>query len=269
MPKNVARCDRVVCQSGSFFGKMRDITFSTKGSQGMATLIPALGSCVSRMTSGERRVAERLEQKLDDDYLLWYDVAVGPKHQHPDFVVMHPRRGILILEVKDFKLSTLISADKQTWEIHGDAGPKTIASPIEQARQYAHQVVKAMERDPQLVQGEGPYQGKLAFPWTYGVVLPNISRAQFERAELGQAMDGHRVICQDEMLESVDAEELQSRLWDMFPYMRGGVMSLPQMDRVRWIMFPEVRVPVTDQLFDDTDEEADLPSIMRGMDLQQ
>ncbi len=34
----------------------------------MATLIPALGACVSRMTSGERRLAERLEQKLDDDY---------------------------------------------------------------------------------------------------------------------------------------------------------------------------------------------------------
>jgi hypothetical protein len=30
------------------------------------------------MTSGERRVAERLEQKLDDDYLLWYDVPMGP-----------------------------------------------------------------------------------------------------------------------------------------------------------------------------------------------
>ena len=37
----------------------------------MATLIPALGTCVSRMTSGERRLAERLEQKLEDDYLLW------------------------------------------------------------------------------------------------------------------------------------------------------------------------------------------------------
>ena len=35
----------------------------------MATLIPAIDSCVSRMTSGERRLAERLEQKLDDDYL--------------------------------------------------------------------------------------------------------------------------------------------------------------------------------------------------------
>jgi len=42
----------------------------------MATLIPALGACVSRMTSGEKRLAERLEQKLDD-YLLCDDVAIS------------------------------------------------------------------------------------------------------------------------------------------------------------------------------------------------
>lgn len=235
----------------------------------MATLIPALGACVSRMTPGERRTAERLEDKLDADYLLWYDVAVGPKHQHPDFVVMHPRRGILILEVKDFRLPTLIQANKQTWDIHGDHGPKTIPNPLEQARQYAHQVVHALERDPQLVQPEGRHQGKLAFPWSYGVVLPNITRTQFDKAELAHAIEPHRVICQDEMGEQVEPEALQSRLWDMFPFMMGGVMSLPQMDRVRWIMFPEVRVQVTGELFDDSDEAADLPSIMRVMDLQQ
>jgi len=235
----------------------------------MATLIPALGSCVSRMTPGERRTAERLEQKLDADYLLWYDVAVGPRHQHPDFVVMHPRRGILILEVKDFRLGTLIRADKQTWDIHGDQGPKTIPSPLEQARQYAHQVVKALERDPQLIQSAGRHQGKLAFPWSYGVVLPNITRAQFDKAELGHAIEPHRVICQDEMGEQVEPEALQSRLWDMFPFMTGGVMSLPQMSRVRWIMFPEVRVQVSGELFDDSDETATLPDIMRVMDIQQ
>ena len=221
------------------------------------------------MTSGERRTAERLEDKLDADYLLWYDVAVGPRHQHPDFVVMHPRRGILILEVKDFRLSTLIQANKQTWDIHGELGPKTIPNPLEQARQYAHQVVNALERDPQLVQPEGRHQGKLAFPWSYGVVLPNITRAQFDKAELARAIEPHRVICQDEMGEHVDPEALQSRLWDMFPFMMGGVMSLPQMDRVRWIMFPEVRVQVQDKLFDDNDEAAELPSIMRVMDIQQ
>ena len=73
----------------------------------MATMIPALGSCAGRMTSGERRLAERLEQKLDEDYLLWYDVPVGPKQPHPDFVAIHPRRGLLILETKDWRLDTI------------------------------------------------------------------------------------------------------------------------------------------------------------------
>ncbi len=235
----------------------------------MATLIPALGACVSRMTSGERRLAERLESKLDDDYLLWYDVPMGPKNAHPDFCVMHPRRGILILEVKDWRLGTIQQADKQTWTIVPDGVPKAVINPLEQARQYAHQVVSTLERDPQLVQPDGAHKGKLAFPWSYGVVLTNITRKQFEAAELQHAIEPQRVLCQDEMLEAVDAEGLQSRLWDMFPFMILGVMSLPQLDRVRWIMFPEVRVPTQGALFADSEGDAELPGIMRVMDLQQ
>jgi hypothetical protein len=235
----------------------------------MATLIPSMGMCVSRMTGGEKRLAERLEQKLDDDYLLWYDVPIGPKNSHPDFVVMHPRRGILVLEVKDWRLATIKQADKQTWQIIPDGVPKSVINPLEQSRQYAHQVIDALERDKQLVQTEGKYLGKLAFPWSYGVVFSNITRKQFDDAELHQAIEPHRVICQDEMLEAVGAEELQSRLWDMFPFMMRGVMSLPQLERVRWIMFPEVRVQTTGDLFDDSDLEAELPDIMRVMDIQQ
>ncbi len=235
----------------------------------MATLIPALSSCVGRMTSGERRTAERLEEKLDDDYLLWYDVAVGPKSLHPDFVILHPRRGILILEVKDYRLSSIIQVDKQNWCIHGDLGPKTVINPLEQARQYAHQVVAALERDPHLVHSDGPQKGRLIFPWGYGVVLPNISREQFNKAGLNHAIEPRRVICQDEIGKEVDPERLQSQLWDMFPYRMRGVLSVPQIDRVRWIMFPDVRVPVNGQLFDSTDEMAEWPDIMRVMDLQQ
>ncbi len=56
----------------------------------MATLIPSLNSCLARMTNGEKRFARRLEAKLEDDYLLWYDVPVGPKRLHPDFIILHP-----------------------------------------------------------------------------------------------------------------------------------------------------------------------------------
>jgi len=235
----------------------------------MTTLLPSLTTCVARMTAGERRTAERLEQKLDDDYLVWYDVPVGPKHVHPDFVILHPLRGLLILEVKDWRLETLRTASKQSWEILAQGVPKVVPNPIEQARHYAHQVVDALARDPQLINAEG----KLAFPWSYGVVLTHITRKQFEAAELYFAIEPHRVVCSDEMTATVEAEAFQSRLWGMFPFLMRGVLSLPQIDRVRWILFPEVRVNTQIGLFPADEPEGAggdaVRDIVRVMDLQQ
>ena len=235
----------------------------------MATLIPALASCASRMTSGERILATRLEQQLDDDYLLWYDVPVGPKQSHPDFVLLHPRRGLLILETKDWKLDTLRHATRQTFEILSHGRPTAVPNPLAQARQGAIQVVDALQRDAQLVHPGGPHQGKLAFPWGYGVVFTRITRRQFEDAGLGEAIEPRFVICSDEMPETADPEAFQQRLWHMFPHAFASVMTLPQLDRVRWIMFPEVRVQTQAALFDDQDADAELPDIMQVMDLHQ
>ena len=105
----------------------------------MAVLIPALGSCAGRMTSGEKRLAERLQQKLEDDYLLWWDVPIGPKQTRPDFVVLHPRRGALILETKDWHLETIRKATREYFEIldSGTGQPKVVMSPLQQARHCA------------------------------------------------------------------------------------------------------------------------------------
>lgn len=238
------------------------------GHKKMAILIPAMGAC-SFDSTGERRLAERLEQKLDADYLLWHNVPIGPKQTHPDFVLLHPRRGLLILETKDWRLETIQQATKQQWTLLVNGRPKVLINPLAQARHCAIQVVNALERDAQLVQPAGAHQGKLAFPWSHGVVFTRITRKQFEAAGLGEAIEPHYVICKDEMEESADAEEFQQRLWNMFPHAFGGAMSLPQLDRARWIMFPQVRVQTQGALFDDSDSDAELPSIMQVMDLQQ
>lgn len=237
----------------------------------MAVLIPAFGSCAGRMTSGEKRLAERLQQKLEDDYWLWWDVPIGPKQTRPDFVVVHPRRGALILETKDWHLETIRSATRERFEILADGQLKVVMNPLQQARHCAIQVINALERDSQLVQADGPHQGKLAFPWGHGVVFTRITRKQFDAAGLGDALPAHLVICQDEMTEAVDAEAFQQRLWNMFPHSFGRSITLPQLDRIRWILFPEVRVPQQQNLFGDEAQadEDDLPDIMRVMDWQQ
>jgi len=64
----------------------------------MAILIPFYSRCAVHMTSGEKRLAQRLEAKLDDDYLLWYDVPVVPQCLYPDFILLHPSRGLFVLD---------------------------------------------------------------------------------------------------------------------------------------------------------------------------
>lgn len=237
----------------------------------MATLIPSYSTCVSRMTSGEKRFAQRLEAKLEDDYLCWYDVAIGPAVRHPDFVVLHPRRGLIILEVKDWKLENIQKITRTDVTLLNNSGAVHKPNPLEQARQYTHAVVNALEKDSQLVFSGGRMQGKLVFPWTYGVVLANITRKAFESSGLAEVLEPRRVICQDEMTESVDAEAFQKRFWEMFSVGGFGHLTLPQIDRVRWHMFPEIRLPAKQGgLFDEVEDESiELPDILRVMDLQQ
>lgn len=240
----------------------------------MAQFFPARSTCLPRMTSGERRLGERLEKKLEDDYLCWYDVPVGAKQLHPDYVILHPQRGYLVLEVKDWKLETIQSLDRGVAKLVTSRGLVTEKNPLTQARVYALEVAMMLQRDPALVAAVGsPRAGKLIMPYGWGVVLSNITRKQFDSTNLGEVLEPHRVICQDEMTESVDDGAFQQRLWDMFHVVFPCHLTLPQIDRVRWHMYPEVRVNAEAGQFGLFDEDGgggmDIPDIIRVMDVQQ
>src|SRR6516225_1595969 len=95
----------------------------------MATFLSSPRNAAARATTGELRVAERLEQFLEDDYLCWYDVPVGPRHQHPDFVVLHPGRGILVLEVKDWKIDQIREVTPKSFTMDFGNGHETKVNP--------------------------------------------------------------------------------------------------------------------------------------------
>ena len=227
------------------------------------------------MTAGERRLAQRLIDKLEDDYLCWYDVPVGPKHRHPDFVILSPRRGLLVLEVKDWKLENIHEVNKAWVTLVTEHGMKQKPNPLEQARQYAIAIADLLERDVALRVSDGPHRGKSIVPWGYGVVLTKISRKAFEATDLGAIIHPALVICQDEMTESVEVEAFQRRLWAMFHGTLAHPLTMPQIDRVRWHLFPEVRIIAGQAaLFPEAEQESDraapnIPDLVRVMDLQQ
>jgi hypothetical protein len=240
----------------------------------MATLIPSYGSCAGRMTPGERRLAQRLESKLEDDYLLWYDVPVGPQHLHPDFIILHPQRGIFVLEVKDWRLETIQNVTRDEFAIATPNGTKQVKNPLRQARDYALAICSLLEKDAALVQSSGRYQGKLLCPYAYGVVLPFVTRRMFDsEPALAEVIDPHLVICRDEMTENYDPGYFQERLWAMSHYDFGNTLSSEQIDRVRWHLYPDLRISAKQLSFFD-DEPAEtlqtaIPQILKVMDLQQ
>lgn len=252
----------------------------------MAEIIPGLTRDVlKRMTAGEKRFAQRLKDLLEDDYLCWYDIPIGKQRRYPDFILLHPRWGLLFLEVKDWKPSTLKSISKESVQLLTDNGLKTQPNPFVQVRQYAYQGIKLLEGDPLLQQTAEKYQGKLVAPYACGVVFTNITRRQIESAipdeQRERLLPDHLVIYKDEMTETVDAEAFQKRLWDMFSYQFPEKLSLPQVDRIRWHLFPEVRInaPSQSSLFtEDSEHSVDassesvadkVPDIIRIMDIQQ
>lgn len=237
----------------------------------MAQFFPTRSACRFD-TSGERRLAERLEKKLEDDYLCWFNVPVGPKALQPDFVVLHPQRGFLVLEVKDWKLETIHAMDRSTAQIFVDGQLKSVTNPMMQARVYALEVATALQKDAALKWPPGSRRaGSLIMPYGWGVVLTRITRKQFDSAELADVLDPQSVICQDEMTETVDDEAFQQRLWDMFRHVFPCQLSLPQIDRVRYHLFPEVRVSAQPGQFGlpFADDAGSLPSLIKVMDFQQ
>lgn len=235
----------------------------------MALFFPARSACVFD-SNGERRFAERLDKKLGDDYLCWFNVPVGPKALQPDFMVLHPGRGLLILEVKDWQLESIQSLNRGQVQLKVNGEHVVDKNPLTQARVYALEAAVLLQKDPMLKQTSGPHAGKLVMPYAWGVVLTNITRKMFEAYQLGDAIDADRVICQDEMLDATSPEMFQQRLWNMFYQAFPCQLTPEQIDRVRYHLHPEVRINTESGQFGLLfDQQASTPSLLKVMDLQQ
>ncbi|PHI31510.1 3'-5' exonuclease [Budvicia aquatica] len=243
----------------------------------MAELIPTLNSCTEKMRSGERRLAKRLEASLDNDCLCWYDIPVGQQQRrYPDFIILNPERGLLLLEVKDWRIEHLHNVNKAYVEY----GHITKVNPIEQVRQCSYVVINQLKTDKQLIQQDDRYKGSLCMPYGYGVFFSHITRKQLNNAipidEQANLLPPHLIICSDEITDAVSHESFNQALWALFPYQFKTTITSVQRDRIRWHLFPEIRITHTQADFFQTDETdvgrgsyQSAPDIIRIMDIQQ
>ena len=214
----------------------------------------------STATAGERLLFRTLKEYLPDDYIVYYEPEIHGRR--PDFVVIGPDLGLLVLEVKDYTKNTLFQLNQDEWTLVTASGEQTkTKSPLKQARDNVFHIVDHLKKDKSLVQLEGKYQFQLKFPYGFGTVFTRLYQKDFVENGLYSVIEPDLCLTRDEIdpeKEAFSEENLFEKIINMFivPYRLKEPLTKEDMDTIRYHLFPEVRisaefkqpVPYQDQL---------------------
>lgn len=214
----------------------------------------------STATAGERLLFRTLKEYLPDDYIVYYEPEIHGRR--PDFVVIGPDLGLLVLEVKDYTKNTLFQLNQDEWTLVTSSGEQTkTKSPLKQARDNVFHIVDHLKKDKSLVQLEGKYQFQLKFPYGFGTVFTRLYQKDFVENGLYSVIEPDLCLTRDEIdpeKEAFSEENLFEKIINMFivPYRLKEPLTKEDMDAIRYHLFPEVRisaefkqpVPYQDQL---------------------
>lgn len=211
-------------------------------------------------TAGERLMFHTLKHCLPDDYIVYYEPEIHGRH--PDFVILGPDLGMVVLEVKDYTKNTLFQLNQDEWIIRTSSGVhQTVKSPIKQARDYMYHISNVLKKDKNLIQLEGKYKFNLKFPMGYGAIFTRLYQKDFIQNGLFSILDPNLVLSRDEIdpdNENFSEEIFIEKIINMFvvPFRLQQSLTHEEIQAIRYHLFPEVRisaefkqpVPYQDQL---------------------
>lgn len=217
---------------------------------------------------GERLVMEQLRRCLPDECVVWHDIPVGRLQRQPDFVIFHPERGLLVLEVKHWKPGSIRKANLSRITLQDGNSPH----PMKQAHECVLQAMSPIQRDAQLKQTSGPYEGHCAVPFGWGAVMSRMTEDDAAAAGLQDIFPASHTLFRPDLADSVPPAAFCERLWSLLDKGFAARLSARQQERVRWLIFPEVRVTNWSAAQKAAVEAAGqfaIPDLMQVMDLNQ
>lgn len=201
---------------------------------------------------GERRLFQRL-QDLPDDCIVYYEPVVA--NRYPDFVVIMPDAGLLIIECKGWRTDQLCGGDSHAVTIRADTRSESIhANPIRQAREYRFRLMDLCRTHALgrcLVHADGPQRGRFIFPFGSCVVLSQLTDRHLREHPAGNLrliLPAAQVVDADEFeaWAAFTPSQLQQRLRAFFdPAWPFEPLDATQVNALRAILHPEILMPAT------------------------
>jgi len=235
----------------------------------MAEMVPE--TLPASSTAGEKRVFAVLE-RLPEDCIVYFEQVV--RDRYPDLIVVLPEVGVLVIEVKDWRLAELESVTPDTLTINRRGNSIVVPHPRKQARGYMLRLMDECRKHPQsrdLMREDGRFSGRYAFPFCHIAVLSNINRSQIEREapELMRLFPPDVTITRDELASwsELEPQALLAALKACFdPWWPFPKMTPEQVDILRSVVHPEVviRTTETDLVVLDLRQERNARAIGNG-----
>lgn len=194
----------------------------------MATII---GSLRGDATNGEKIVLDWL-RTLPDDVIVWPELIVGDTY--PDFVVLHPRLGLAVIEVKDWVDLDDVSHDSVTVITRGQQR-RVETNPVQATRRKAFTIVNKLQAERQLLHDFGPHEGKLKLPYVYAVIFPNLTRMFLFR--YNEVLGDYNICCRDDLEQRPAVEVVAGMDWLFQPS-----LTAADVDAIRRVLHPELSI---------------------------
>lgn len=197
-------------------------------------------------TAGERLLFRTLKTYLPDDYIVYYEPEIRGKR--PDFVIIGPDLGMIVLEVKDYTKSTLLQINHDEWHIISKNGEQAVVkSPLKQAKDYMYHISDVLKKDLNLIQTDGKYKFSLKFPCGYGVVFTRLFSYDMVNEGLYYVIEPHLCLTRDEIdpeKEQFSEEIFIEKIFNMFtvPFRLKKPLTKEEINAIRYHLFPEVRI---------------------------
>src|SRR5262249_15247920 len=238
----------------------------------MAQMIPA--TVPARATPGEKALFKILDA-LPEDTFVYYDVQI--RHRYADFVVISPRLGVLMIEIKDWKPATIVSADHDTIELRLHSYEKRVTHPLRQARQYALTLMDEIQTRLEgrvLLEQDGQHRGKIRFPISHLACLSQMSDRDIQTLKLSSIFDLNRTLTKDwlTIARDINGAELEGLLVRYFvPRFQFTPLDKTQIDHLRGIIHPHIVVrSATQRLLNHYDDSGrSFANFLRVLDAKQ
>jgi len=209
----------------------------------MATIVPK--TIPSKATPDEKHLFSVLK-KLPKDCSVFYEPLINQRQ--PDFIVVSPRIGIMVIEAKGWSLDYIDTANHLTVQVKSKGRIEDRTNPAEQAKQYMFDTMNMLKNADKacvITNTTGSYRGNLKFPVGFAVAMSNLSRHEANNNKLSAVFQSQNYIFKDdiESLEKLTSGEIELFLKGKFTSKwKSPLMTDKQFKAITRLINPVIKI---------------------------